>query len=388
MTEQTSRRGLRIAAILCGIAALIILMLYMAGFFTPGKIGPGKVPDADRSLSLKKTARAVAETMTEFYEAVGTVRPMQEIQVESQIQGRIIDVRVRPGDKVQKGDRLVVLDSRELRARVDRARQGLLSARARRSQAMQAVNAARAVFAKAESAYERIQTYFKSEAATKQQLEEAKAAFLQAKAGVEQAIDGLREADAGVKQAEKVVEESTIALGYNEIRATTAGEVGRRLAEPGDMAFPGKPLLVLQTRGALRLEALVPEGLIRRVKIGESLEVAIDALHQTLTGRLAEVVPSADPATRSFVVKVDLPETEGLYPGMFGRLLVPTGTVSVVWIPEGALRKVGQLEMVTAKIGDEWREIYVTAGRTSNGRIEILSGLNGDEMIAIQGGAE
>jgi len=374
------------AAIFCGIAALTVLMLYMAGFFTPGKIGPGKVPDAGPLFTPEKTARAVAETVTEFYEAVGTVRPIQETRVESQVQGRITDVRVRPGDRVEKGDRLVVLDSRELRARLDRAKQGLLSARARRSQAMQSVNAAKAVFSKAESAYKRVQTYFKSEAATEQQLEEAQAAFLQAKAGLEQAGDGLREADAGVKQAEKVVEESTIALGYNDIRATTGGEVGRRLVEPGDMAFPGKPLLMLQTRGALRLEALVPESLIRRIKIGEPLQVVIDALNQTFTGRLAEVVPAADPATRSFVVKVALPETEGLYPGMFGRLLVPTDTVSVVWIPAEALRRVGQLEMVTAKIGDRWREIYVTSGRTSKGRIEILSGLNGDEMIAVRGG--
>ncbi|MCF8146726.1 MAG: efflux RND transporter periplasmic adaptor subunit [Deltaproteobacteria bacterium] len=385
MTEQKSRRGLRIAAILCGVAALAVLMLHMAGVFTPDRIGPGRVPDATLPAPPDKVGRAVVETATEFYEAVGTVRPMQETQVESQVQGRIVEVLVRPGDRVKTGDRLVVLDSRELRSRLDRAKQGLLSARARRSQAMQAIHAARAVYAQAESAYQRIQTYFKSEAATQQQLEEAESAFLQARAGLEQAEDGLKEADAGVRQAEKVVEESTIALGYKEIQATADGEVGQRLVEPGDMAFPGKPLMVLQTRGALRLEALVPEGSIRHMNINESFEVVIDALDQTLSGRLAEVVPAADPRTRSFLVKVDLPRAEGLYPGMFGRLLVPVGEVRVVWIPEAALRRVGQLEMVTAKSGDQWRDIYVTAGRSFKDRVEILSGLNGDETVVIRG---
>lgn len=374
--------------ILCGIAALAVLMLYMAGVFTPDKIDPGKVPDTAGPANPQEVARAMVETVTEFYEAVGTVRPMQETRVESQIQGRIVEVLVRPGDMVKKGDRLVVLDSREFRARLDRAKQGLLSARARRAQANQAVNSARAAFVKAESAYQRVQIYFKSEAATQQQLEASEATFLQAKAGLEQAGDGLREAVAGVKQAEKVVEESAITLGYKEIRATTGGEVGRRLVEPGDMAFPGKPLVVLQTRGALRLEALVPEGLIKRMQIGETLEVAIDALDQTLLGRLAEVVPAADPTTRSFVVRADLPEAHGLYPGMFGRLLVPVDAVSVVWIPQGALRRVGQLEMVTARLENQWREIYVTAGRSSKGRVEILSGLNGDEEVAVRGGLE
>jgi HlyD family secretion protein len=386
MTEQKQNRGIRIAGILFGVCALGALMVYMSGMFTTGRIGPGQVPDADRSVAPKKTVQAETATATEFYEAVGTVRPMQETQVASQVQGRIVTVLVRPGDRVRSGDRLVILDSRELQARLDRAKQGLLSAEARRSQAMQAIHAARAVYAKAESAYQRVETYFKSEAATQQQLEEAEAAFLQAMAGLQQAEDGLKDAEAGVKQAEKLVEESRIALGYKEIQATADGEVGQRLVEPGDMAFPGKPLVILQTRGALRLEALVPEGFIGHLKIGKTYAVVIDALDQILQGRLAEVVPAADPRTRSFLVKVDLQEVKDLYPGMFGRLMVPVGTVSVVWIPEAALRRVGQLEMVTARMGDAWRDIYVKAGRTAEGKVEILSGLTGDEILAEGGG--
>jgi HlyD family secretion protein len=373
--------------ILLGACGLAVLMLYMSGAFNTGTIAPGEVADTARPVTPKDTVRAETEVAAESYEAVGTVRPMQETQVASQVQGRIVTVLVRPGDRVKTGDRLVVLDARELQARLDRAKQGLLSAQARRSQAMQAIHAARAVYVKAESAYQRVQTYFKSEAATQQQLEEAEAAFLQARAGLQQAEDGFKDAEAGAKQAEKLVEEAGIALGYKEIRATADGEVGQRLVEPGDMAFPGKPLVVLQTRGALRLEALVPEGFIGRLKIGDPYDVIIDALDQTLAGRLAELVPAADPRTRSFLVKVDLPEVEGLYPGMFGRLMVPVGTVSVVWIPEAALRRVGQLEMVTARIGNEWRDIYVKAGRTAEGRVEILSGLAGGEVLAV-GGAE
>jgi len=385
MTEPKQKRGLRTVAIVFGVGALGALMLTMSGVFNTGTIGPGKTPRPVRTLTPQKTVQAEKEMATELYEAVGTVRPMQETQVASQVQGRIVEVRFRPGDRVKTGDRLVVLDSRELQARLDRARQGLLSAQARRSQAVQGIHSARAAYVRADAAYQRVQAYFKSEAATRQQLEEAEAAFLQARAGLQQAEEGLKEAEAGVKQSEKVVEESQIALGYKEIRATADGEVGQRLVEPGDMAFPGKPLVVLQTRGALRLEALVPEGFLRSLTIGDGYDVRIDALNQTLSGRLAEVVPAADPRTRSFLVKVDLPEVEGLYPGMFGRLMIPVGTVSVVWIPEMALRRVGQLEMVTARVGDEWRDIYVTVGQTVQGRIEVLSGLNGGEVLAAGG---
>ena len=376
---------MRILGILAGTAALVLLMLYMAGVFVPDKIGPGTVIREKEAFSPRETVKAVQETITEFYEAVGTVRPRQEISVESQVQGRIVEVLVGPGDTVKEGDRLVVLDNREFRARLDSAKQMIVSARARKEQALQAVKAAEAAFTQAEAAHKRVLTYYKAEAATRQQLEEAESVFQQAGAGVKQALDGLKAAESGIRQAEKGVEEARIVQNYTEIRSNAAGEVAKRLVEPGDMAFPGKPLVVLQTRGILRLEALLPEGLIDRVEMGKELDVNLDALKRKLKGRVTEMVPFADPSTRSFLVKVDLPAEKGLYPGMFGRLLVPVGKISLVWIPEKALRRVGQLEMVTARMGNDWTKIYVTTGKSFDGRLEILSGLNGRDEIAVRG---
>ncbi len=387
MDEKKSRKGVRFLAFLGGMAALVLLMLYMAGVFVPNKIGPGKIPGEKREWTPEDTAEAVRETVTDFYEAPGTVRPRKETRVESRVQGRIVEVLVRPGDFVKTGDPLVVLDSRELQARLDRARQAVLSARARRDQARQAVKSAEAAFTRARAAHDRVKTYFKSEAATQQQLEEAEALFQQALAGLSQARESLKESEAGIKQAEKGALEARIVQDYAEIRSDAGGQVVQRLAEPGDMAFPGKPLLVLQTRGTLRLEALVPEGFIDRIQMGESLDVVIKALKKRVSGSVGEMVPAADPSTRSFLVKVDLPETKGLYPGMFGRLMVPVGKISVVWIPEKALERVGQLELVRVKSGDAWTRIYVTTGRVFDDRVEVLSGLNGGETVASRGEA-
>ena len=387
MGEKKHRKGLRLLSFLAGIAALVLLMLYMAGVFVPDKIGPGKISAEKQKWIPEGTAKAVRETITDFYEAPGTVRPRKETRVESRVQGRVIEVLVTPGDFVKKGDRLVVLDSRELQARFDRARQAVLSARARRDQARQAVKSAEAGFERAKAAYERVKTYFASEAATKEQMEGAEAAFQQAKAGLNQALEMLKESEAGIKQAEKGALAAGIVQEYTEIRSDAEGQVAERLVEPGDMAFPGKPLLVLQTRGLLRLEALVPEGFIDRIKMGEILKVVVKAVKKSLSGPVTEIVPAADPATRSFLVKVDLPETEGLYPGMFGRLLVPVGEISVVWIPVNAIERVGQLEMVRVKSGEAWTRIYVTAGRAFDSRVEVLSGLDGGELVALKGEA-
>jgi HlyD family secretion protein len=180
------------------------------------------------------------------------------------------------------------------------------------------------------------------------------------------------------------VEEAQISLSYTKVKAPEYGQVVKRFIEPGDLALPGRPLLILQTGGALRLEALVREGLIQKVRMGQEMEVAIPALGQGIKGKVEEIVPTADPATRTFLVKVILPNTEGLYSGMFGRLLIPVGQEKIVLAPEGAIRRVGQLEMVLIRQKDGWKQVYVTTGRRKGGMVEILSGLSGGETLALK----
>jgi len=386
-TEGT-RKFIKFVSALAGAAGLILLMLFMIGTFTPNRVGPETdVPPAAEENPPEFTARAVVEKVREVERAVGTVRPRTESKIESQITARVLEVKVRPGDDVNEGDPLVVLDSSQPQARVAQARQGLQSATARKRQAQQAVASARAVLDEAEASFNRTKTYFEQEAATEQDLEKARSAYLQAKAGLERAEQGLREAESGVRQAAKVLEETEISLDYSVIRATESGEVARRQVEPGDLAWPGKTLVVLQTRGALRLEALVREGLIDRIEVGREMEVSLDVLDAPMQARVEEIVPSADPRTRTFIVKAALPEREGVYPGMFGRLLVPLGERTAVTVPGEAVIRVGQLEMVRLKNGDRWERVFVKTGRDLNGRVEILSGLHGGETVAVTGPA-
>ena len=382
----TSKRAGRVFILLAGGLALIALMLYMAGSFTPNKIQPGTIQETrHQDIKPEKTGQASIELITEFYEAVGTIRPKRETQIEAQVMGKIVDVLVRPGDTVDKGQSIIVLDSRQIETRVAQARQGLVSAKSKRKQAGQALLAAEAAFKEAESAYKRTQKYFEAEAATAQELERAESGYLQARAALQRAEEALSESDAGVLQAEKFVEEAKIGLGYTQIVSPKEGQVAKRLAEPGDLAVPGKPLLVLQTRGTLRLEALVREGLIHRVSPGTELEVVVNALGRSFAGTVEEVVPSADPATRTFLVKVGLPEDGDLLPGMFGRLLVPVKDEKVIVVPKKAIKRIGQLEVVTVETEGDWQRVFVKTGRVIGEKVEVLSGLHGHEEVALGG---
>ncbi len=346
---------------------------------------------------------AQSRDIVEWYEAVGTIRPKTETTVESQVQAKILDVKVRPGQTVEKGELLVVLDDRELSARAERADRAVASARATRNQAREAIAAAKAAFDNAQADHQRIKTLFASRTVTAQEMDRSEAEFLRAQSALEQARDGFEAAEGQAAQAEKALEEARIASGHARIQAQAAGEVVKRLAEPGDLALPGKPLLVLHTGRALRLEALVREGLISRVKLGDAFPVRVTALAVPgaapglvggpeaegsggLTATVEEIVPSADPLTRTFLVKAALPETPGLYPGMFGRLFIPLGTRKAVVVPQNAVRRVGQLEMVTVKDGDTSRSYAVKTGQAlEDGHVEILSGLAGGETLLTPG---
>ncbi|MCJ7595824.1 MAG: efflux RND transporter periplasmic adaptor subunit [Desulfobacterales bacterium] len=384
--NRKSGKAFRVFSFVTGGVALVLLMLYMTGSFTPHKIQPGRVENPQGGdFSPTRIGMASLETVTEFYEAVGTIRPRTETRIEAQVMGKILKVLVRAGDMVNKGGLLIVLDSREFEARLEQARQGLNSAASRHKQAGQGVLAAQAVYGEAEAAFKRVRTYFEAEAATAQDLEQAESGFLQTRARLQQAQEGLVGAEAGVVEAGKAVEESTIALGYTRIVATEDGEVVRRLAEAGELALPGRPLLLLQAKGALRLEALVREGLIHRVSQGTLLQMGVSALGRNFSGMVEEVVPSADPMTRTFLVKVGIQDAKGLLPGMFGRLLIPVEERKVVLVPRNAVKRIGQLEMVTVEINGKWQQILVKTGMVLGGKVEVLSGLQGHERLALEG---
>jgi len=378
-------RYYKILFLIGGVVILVALILYMGGFFRTGLIEPGLFRTTEtEKISTERIAYAAVEQITEWYEAVGTVHSKTETNISAQITGRILKIVVRPGDKIKKGALLIYLDDREFQARLNQARQGLEAMKAKKDQAEQVLIAAQAVYTQADANYKRIKTYFDQEAATKNDLEQAEALYKQAKAGVERAQKGTVAAGAGVQQAKQVVEEARVALGYTKIVAHETGEVAKRLAEPGDLAWPGKSLLVLHAPDALRLEAHVREGLIKRVLPGFKLQAAIDALDTTLDTTVEEVIPSADPLSRTFMVKAAIPAITGLYPGMFGRLLVPLGKRQAVVVPERAIYRIGQLEVVKVEKQGRWCNCFVRTGKEIDGKVEILSGLNGSEKIALR----
>jgi multidrug efflux pump subunit AcrA (membrane-fusion protein) len=110
--------------------------------------------------------------------------------------------------------------------------------------------------------------------------------------------------------------------------------------------------------------------------------VTVDALGQTFEGTVDEIVPAAEPGSRSFLVKVGLPSAPGLFPGMFGRLLIPVGEVERRYIPAAAVNQVGQLDFVDIASNQGRVRRFVRLGRTGPAdTVEVISGLADGEKI-------
>lgn len=367
-------------------AVTVLLILWLSGTFEGDTLKPGIAgPNGAAVKPPQATTTARLQATVDYVESVGTVRPRTETRIESQVTGKVREVRVRAGDVVKRGEPLIILDDREFTSRRAQAEEGLKAARAQREQARQAINEAQAGQAKAVAQYQRIQKLYNEKAVTDREMDQAEADYRQAQARLEQAREGLASAEAGVRRAAEALEEARIAHGYTVIRAPEDMEVARRSVEPGDLAVPGKALLTVQTAGAMRLEAFVREGLIDKARPGAELQVSIPALHRRVDGVVEEVVPSADPATRTFLVKVALPDLPGLYPGMFGRLLVPARTREAVLVDRMAVRRVGQLESVLLQEDGRWFWAFVKTGERRGEDVEILSGLSGGETLGLPG---
>jgi RND family efflux transporter MFP subunit len=197
------------------------------------------------------------------------------------------------------------------------------------------------------------------------------------------AVAKRRQVEARRSQAEAEIAAARVALGYATLTAPFAGLVTERKADPGSLAMPGAPLLTLEREGNLRLEAPIDESRLGLVRIGESVAVEIDGLNRTVTGRVVEVVPIVDAATRSFVAKIDLPPLPGLWTGMFGRAAFAAGKREVLLVPESAVIERGQIRSVYVSAGGTARLRLVTLGEARDELREVLSGLTAGERIIV-----
>jgi membrane fusion protein (multidrug efflux system) len=271
------------------------------------------------------------------------VRPKLSAAIEAKVSGRIEQMLVVPGQTVTNGELLVRLDAHEIQAQLDQA----VAARQQ-----------------AESDFKRASDLMAQKILSQSEFDTAQSRF--------------RIAVAAEAEAKTL-------LGYMEIVAPFDGVITRKLADVGDLATPGKTLLQMENPATLRLEADVPAALIGNVKLGEPLAVSIAGVNNDITGTVAEMSPAADPNSRTFLVKLDLPAAPGLRSGQFGRVAVPVGEVSAIRVPVSAVVQRGQMEIVFVVTNGHAGLRLVKTGARVGDEVEVVSGLDPGETVVTAG---
>lgn len=340
--RETHRRGPAPAPTAPVLLLLCAMALWTAGCHRSDEPRPAAPPLPTAKVRVQSVE---AQTVTVTEEVVGSVRARLQARLEAKVAGRIAEMRAVPGQAVKAGEPLARLEVQEIRARLDQAL---------------------ATQQQTASDLKRYTPLVERGAATPAEFD-----AVQARA---------RTADAAVKEAQTM-------LGYAEIPAPFNGVITRKLADVGDLAAPGKPLLEMEDPAGLRLEADLPEAMLGRVKPGATMAVHVSGLAPELNGIVSEIAPAADPDSRTFRIKLDLPANSGARSGQFGRVAVPVAESTVLQVPTSAVLRRGQLDLIFVVIDQRAVLRLVRPGRRTGDKVEIASGLAVGDRVVVDNAA-
>ncbi len=339
----------------------------------------------------------------DYYEAVGTVQAKNRSVVAAKVMGNIVALHVREGDTVRAGQTLIEIDNRDAGIQLQKTQAGMRETQDSLEEVERSIRAAESTRAAAQaneslakSTLQRYQTLFERHSVSPQEFDEVRARYEVAKAESERA-DRLLQAIAArqnqmkarIDQAKADVANARVYVGYSRIAAPIDGVVVSRQADVGYMATPGLPLLTIENNSRYQLHASVEESRLGTIRLNDQVHVSLEALANTeLNGTVEEIVPAADPATRSYIVKIALPNTGDIHlrSGLYGKARFLTGSLKILSVPQTAVTRQGQL--VGVFVVDQSgvaRLRLVKTGRTVGQRIELLSGLNEGEEIISEG---
>ena len=295
-----------------------------------------------------------------FITASGKVTAVQSAKVGTRIMGFVDKIYARLGDKVKKGQVLVVINSTDLQAKLARADAGVLEAKAG--------------FANAERDYKRLKNLMAANSASQKEMDDMSTHFEMTKARLE--------------IARQMKNEVQAQFSYTNIRAPFDGLVTQKLVEPGDMANPGMTLVALESPDIFEAHVKVPENEIVHIKANDDVLVTVKSVNKEVNGTVFEVSASSSGSGGQYLVKVALANAgDEIRSGMFATVdfPVPDETApGLTLLPKEALIDRGQLRGVyTVSQSNTALLRWLRLGRTYGDKVEVLSGLSPGETYVV-----
>lgn len=294
----------------------------------------------------------------------GKIVSKNVVNISTRMMGYITNIHAALGQQVKAGQLLVNINAADIKAKDGQ------------TDAM--IQQAQANFDNAKKDYERFQNLFNNKSATQKELDDMKARYQMAKANVE--------------AAQQMKSEVNAQYNYTNIVSPIAGIVTAKYAEQGSLANPGMPILTIESPTNLQVQALVAEEDITLVKEGITVVVFIKSINKTIKGNVAEISKSAVNTGGQYVVKINIPYSSDLLPGMFVNVQFPfknnyitTSNNSInIMIPKTALVEQGQLTGVYVVSSQQTAVLrWIRIGKVVGDKVEVLSGLSAEETYII-----
>lgn len=314
----------------------------------------GGIEPPTKHAAATSTAPAVPvldTVVTATTEATGLAAPMESSTLSTRLMASVVEVLVLEGAVVRQGQLLARLDVRDLAAKRQQAQAGLADAEAQRELAR--VSAAR------------IRALYADSAAPKAMLDQAEAGLARAEAGVRAATAGVGELDA--------------VAGYGEIRAPFDGVVSHRFVDPGAFVAPGAPILAVDRLGALRVSVTVPADQAEGIRRGAPLAATIE--RDTATARVEGVARGVG---GTYTLNAVVPNPAGKWlGGSAATLRLPAGTRRALLIPTAAIRREGDVALVSRRTAQGDLATAVRLGAAYGDRTEVLAGLQPADQVVV-----
>ena len=366
---------------------LFLLPILAAATTVACSSGHTAEPAANNAAPLDVSVASVARTeWPSTFEAGGIVRARQVAPIAARVMATVVDVPVRAGDTVKRGALLVALDATEMRANLDRAAASATAARESVVAAESDVSAAEAGLVLAKATHQRTAALAERRSATPHELDQAVAALSGAEAQLRAARARLAAAVASREAARAGQAAADTGVGYTRLVAPFDGVVSERRVDPGAVATPGTPLLVLEDLSSLQFEVRLDDTRGALVKPGQAIDVTLSP-QGTDTGWLSAQVSEmarVDPMSHAFVVKATLPKDAANRSGAYGRARFANGARTTVSVPATALITRGQLAFVFIVDAAGLAHLRaVSTGETTAERVEILAGLTDSDRVVV-----
>ena len=301
-------------------------------------------------------------------EYVADIYAKKQVMLASRVMGYIKKINVEEGDRVKKGELLFVVDPNDIYSMLNQARGALL-------QAQSGVLMAKMAYADALKDYERFKNLYQAGAVSKRDFEKMTLNMNIRKKQVDMAKGMLKRAQAALNMAKNQIK-------YAKVSSPIDAVVTRKMKNVGEMALPGYPVLILSDLGSLKARSFVKEADIDKFKIGMNAEIFVPAINKTYKAKVDTIIPSADPATHSYIVKFSFNYDNKLLPGMYAKARVIIGKEEAVLVPFSAITS--RKGIVGVFINENGIAKFTPITQiTQKGDFIAVKGLNGDEKVIL-----